>query len=219
MNNSQSTMSAGVPRARRRPARKKKTKPLRLFLGLGFPLYEHLSALRDDLEVLASAESSLRIAPAQNLHITLKFLGAVEPGRIKEIHALCASVCSRFDAMELTSQGLGVFKNSLWVGIAEQQALQMLASELNAAGRLLGVSDESRTFLPHVTVARFGKKADLPLSSLLEKYEATEWGRFTAQKCYLYQSETFQEGARYSVLQGYSLGTDTSEGEESEATD
>ncbi|CAN0494718.1 unnamed protein product, partial [Discosporangium mesarthrocarpum] len=101
--------------------------------------------------------------------------------------------------------GIGVFKNSLWVGIANNEQLTALAGELNAAGRLLGVADEAKGFVPHVTVARFGKDVRPKLSGLLEKFATTQWGSFSARKCYLYQSETLQEGARYSILKGYPL--------------
>lgn len=203
----QTETPGGIPGPKRRPARKqvrkKKTRPLRLFLGLGFPLYEKLAPLHEDLNKLATEEPSMRVAPAANLHITLKFLGALKPEQVTEIHALCAPICARYQTMEIQSKGIGVFKNSLWVGIAKHETLTALASELNEAGRLLGVADEAKDFMPHVTVARFGKVARPQLSPLLEKYQNTEWGNFSALKCYLYQSETLQEGARYSILQGY----------------
>jgi len=199
------TQSDGVPRARRRVPKKRKSKPLRLFIGLGFPLYEKLAPLHEDLGKLAAAEPSLRIAPARNLHITLKFLGTLKPEQVPEIHALCAPVCARFAAMEIGSQGIGVFKNSLWVGINNMEPLTALARELDEAARMLGVAPESKPYHPHATVARFGKAARTQLSGLLEKYQATEWGAFSALKCYLYQSETLPEGARYSIIQGYPL--------------
>lgn len=197
---------AGVPRARRRPAKKKKSKAKRLFLGLSFPLHDKLTPLHEELNQLATDEPSLRVSPAHNLHVTLKFLGTVNQEKIAEIHALCASICTRYDTLELTSAGIGVFKNSLWVGIANNEQLTALAGELNAAGRLLGVADEAKGFVPHVTVARFGKDVRPKLSGLLEKFATTQWGSFSARKCYLYQSETLQEGARYSILKGYPLG-------------
>ncbi|GAB5498414.1 MAG: RNA 2',3'-cyclic phosphodiesterase [Pseudohongiellaceae bacterium] len=196
---------AGIPRARRRPAKNKKTKPLRLFLGLSFPLHEQLAPLHEALHTVAVDEPSLRISPAQNLHVTLKFLGTVKREQVAEIHALCAPICARYQPLELTSQGIGLFKNSLWVGVADDDQLAALADDLNEAARLLGVADDVKGFVPHVTVARFGKEARPKLTSLLEKFATTEWGKFGAQKCYLYQSETLQEGARYFILKGYPL--------------
>lgn len=205
-----------LPTARRRAARKKKPKALRLFIGLGFPLHDKLAPLTEDLRKLAQDEPTLRISAPRNLHVTLKFLGTVKPEQVDEIHALCASVCARYPQLEVSSQGIGLFKNSLWVGINHQETLSALAAEMNAAGRLLGFADDEKDFVPHVTVARFGKDARAKLLPLLEKFQTAEWGSFTARKCYLYQSETLQEGARYFILRGYSF---TSDGAESGVTE
>lgn len=193
---------------RRRPARKKQAKAIRLFIGLRFPLYDELAPLREDLRLLAQDEPSLRISPPENLHITLKFLGPVAPERAAEIHALCAPICARYPQLEICSQGIGLFKNSVWVGVANQESLRALAADISDAAQMLGFAREDKAFVPHVTVARFGKDARIKLSALLEKFQTAVWGNFTARKCYLYQSETLQEGARYSVLQGYAFAAD-----------
>lgn len=201
------TETSSKPAPTPRKPRRHRAKPanLRCFIGLAFPLSEKLQVLQDDLQALGAEAGHLRLAPASNLHVTLKFLGTMPEKRLNEVIAIAGPICASSPALQLRCRGIGQFKNSLWVGIDENPRLLELADALNRAGEMLGVAKDDKPYRPHVTVARFRKSADLNLAALLEKYHDRDWGEFAADRAYLYKSETLQEGARYSVLRRFDL--------------
>ena len=196
---------------RNRPGKKRRDKPvsLRCFVGISFESVTLLQGLLDELKQLAEAPvASLRIAPAENLHITLKYLGPVPDTQLSAIDSSIKQIAGRHKSLALACQGIGFFKNSIWVGIADSEPLTALASDLDLAFAAQGFIQEVKTYIPHVTVARFGQDTKLKLTELTEKYRTTDWGSLDVDSIQLYRSETLPEGARYSILENYSLTRD-----------
>jgi|FLOH01.1.fsa_nt_gi RNA 2',3'-cyclic 3'-phosphodiesterase len=184
----------------------KKPKPnkLRCFVGLKYSLLEQLQPLIDDLKACANDENNkLRITPPQNLHITLKFLGSANKDQLPSIKLLLGELASKYHSFELQCRGIGIFKNSIWVGIEPEDYLTSIASELNDSFASLGFNAEQKPYIPHVTLARFGQQAKIGLSAMQEKYVGKQWGNIKVEKFYLYKSDTIPEGARYTILKGF----------------
>jgi len=213
--------SAQTPAKRTwRPARKAKQKNIRCFFGLALRNPEVFEPLQQQLVEVASEEDKLRLSPPENLHITLAFLGSLPSSRLDETKVLGASVGSKHSPLELSCRGAGYFKNSIWVGIAEQEGLQALANDFKQAGILLGMPNDPRPFQAHITVARFAPAARQKFLPIIEKFSGQHWLDFTASKAYLYLSETRQEGPKYSILKSFVLGTEKDEAStEKEADD
>jgi len=191
-----------------RQARKGKSKSLRCFFGLALRNPEVFAPLQQQLAEIATEEDKLRLSPPENLHITLAFLGALPAAQLDETKVLGASVGSKHSPLELSCQGAGHFKNSIWVGIAENEGLQALANDFKQAGILLGMPIDPKPFQAHITVARFAPAARQKFLPIIEKFSEQRWLDFTANKAYLYLSETRQEGPRYSILKSFVLGTE-----------
>lgn len=192
--------------------RGKKAKParLRLFLGLQFPLFSQLSPLIDRLgQLAADPETKLRLMAPENIHVTVKFLGAIEETRLREVSAMAKSLCAKRGELALSCRDVGFFKQSIWVGIDGNDSLAELAGEFDEAGTLFDLPPENKSFEPHVTVARFDKQAKIKLSGLREEFAGRHWGDFTASAVKLYLSETLPDGARYTILESYPLGEDS----------
>lgn len=193
--------------SKKRKPRKEKPVKLRCFLGLGFPLAEALSPLIDRLgQFAADPSNKLRLIAPENLHVTLKFLGAVEPQRLGVITELATDLCRQQGPLTIDCRGLGFFKQSLWVGIAENLQLQTLAQELDAGCKRLGLKNDAQAFAPHVTVARFSKQAKLELSPAVAEFFDKQWGEYRADEVNLYRSDTLPEGAKYTIIKSYDLG-------------
>ena len=58
------------------------------------------------------------------------------------------------NSFELKLEGTGFFGNLLWAGIADNETLDRLASDLAAQLRAAGFDIENRSFIPHITLAR-----------------------------------------------------------------
>lgn len=199
--------SSSKPRRKRKPRNTDQPRSKRCFIGLAFPLYDALAPLHQDLEALHESAANIRISPAENLHVTLKFLGLLNEEKLPDIKSVAAAICQNFSSMELRCQGIGAFKQSLWVGIEQQPQLTELAEALNQAAQGQGIALDDKEYLPHVTVARLGKTGRPLVSELLERYKAKDWGSFTAPMAHLYLSQTRPEGARYTIIKNFNFKT------------
>lgn len=190
----------------------KKPKPpkLRCFIGIKFTLQDEIRSLTEDLSQIDDEAARVRIVPPKNLHITLKFLGSVLESQLDEIETRLKQLASRHESLALHCKGIGFFKNSLWLGISPNDRLCTMAAHLNQAFSLqvLGSKNQganTKPYVPHVTVARFSREAKPRLLLVKRKYADTHWGDFQAKQFHLYRSQTLEEGARYSIIDSYSL--------------
>jgi 2'-5' RNA ligase len=112
-------------------------------------------------------------------HLTVKFLGAVSPDRLRGVDRAVTGAAARHAAFTLRLAGMGAFPSDraprvLWVGVAQDEghaALVALAREVETAVEPLGFAPESRPFSPHLTVARIRTPRRLPqLADLASRY-------------------------------------------------
>lgn len=211
----QTSTASGKPK-RRQPQRYRPMKPpkARCFFGIKFTLVPEIQPIRDGLALLDGGEAeNVRLAPDQNLHITLKFLGSVEETNLPTLESILQEMAIRHAPLTLLSKGAGSFKNSCWVGIENHDALNALVKDLDTACLALGLAAEEKNYLPHVTVARFSKNAKPQFAPLLEKFKEQSWGEISVDKICLYRSDTLPEGARYTVISEAKLEKQTSSSE------
>ena len=97
---------------------------------------------------------ALRWTHANDLHITLKFLGNVEPGILEQIRSSLAPIRSRHFKISLT--GAGSFDNAgiLFAAVEKSPALASLQQSVEDALNPLGFAREQRPYSPHITAAR-----------------------------------------------------------------
>ena len=88
--------------------------------------------------------------PAQNLHLTLAFIGEYrDPEQVKQI---LASV--PLPAFRLALSEKGNFGNILWAGVKGNQKLKTYVRDLRAALKNAGIPFEDDRFTPHITLIR-----------------------------------------------------------------
>lgn len=88
--------------------------------------------------------------PAQNLHMTLAFIGEYDdPARIKE-------VISRVPVPEfrMSLSDMGNFGNILWAGVKGNQKLKACVKDLRSALDAEGIPYDRDKFVPHITLIR-----------------------------------------------------------------
>jgi RNA 2',3'-cyclic 3'-phosphodiesterase len=107
-----------------------------------------------------------RAVPAQNWHITLRFLGSV---RAEQLERLLHEIDSEElgDPFRLGFDGLGAFPKAskatvLWLGVdAGADRLAELAEAIEAANVAAGFLQEERPFHPHLTLSRIRPQEDV----------------------------------------------------------
>ena len=187
---------------------------MRLFIALEVPsaVRENLAALLNELRKAdaASSKSTARWVRAENLHVTLKFIGHLDAGKLDAIRAALAEV--RCDApVELRFRGLGFFPNErrqrvLWVGVEGSPNLAALAGEIDARLSKLGIPPETRDFSPHLTLARFDPPGvSESLRAAVQKNITREFGSVCTGESHLFESKTRPAGAEYTRLSSFSF--------------
>jgi 2'-5' RNA ligase len=119
----------------------------RLFIALELPRPVS-SALT---ELLPRPAHGVRRIPAEQMHVTLHFIGQAE---IEFIAQLLEQV--RMQPFELLVAGVGQFSRAavLWAGVKADAALMSLHGEIGKALQAGGVAIETRPYRPHITLAR-----------------------------------------------------------------
>jgi 2'-5' RNA ligase len=180
----------------------------RLFIGIAYPPGKVVrQALADLQDTAKDPGSGLHPVPEQNLHVTLKFLGMVPELEIPMICQVLQQVARHHSPIALKLQGFGCFKQALWLGIADNEDLQRLATELDQALAVIGVERERKPFVPHLTLARLRNGARLNISELQANYGDREWDNIQIESIALFESETLPEGARYTRIFSASLSS------------
>ncbi len=175
---------------------------LRLFIGikLSDKVRETLGNLKDELnEKLAG----VRWVPIENLHITLKFLGNCEQGKVEAVAAVLDPL-RKYLPCPVEIGGLGGFPSSgsakiIWVGVDDPGDIieEIYRSCEKGCGRL-GFKKERRKYHPHVTIGRCrGRPVRLPWAGVKEGEEKIP---LTVGGVTLFRSKLERTGAIYSVI-------------------
>lgn len=122
---------------------------------------DRLSALAQEL----AAASGGRPPGPTSLHLTLAFVGAVSPERIKVLEAIGHEVHAEAFDMSLDCLGYWPRSRVLWAGCREsppplRRLGECLAAALAAAGFSLDRAGSG--LVPHVTLARHARRTALP---------------------------------------------------------
>lgn len=124
----------------------------RLFVAIDLPVSvkEEIASIRENL-------SGVRWVSAEQLHLTLRFIGEVDDLSSGEIRNSLATIhCSPF---QLQLSSIGHFPprkepRVIWAGLNADDTLLLLQKEVERALQRAGLPGETRPFAPHVTIAR-----------------------------------------------------------------
>ncbi|MBQ9155979.1 MAG: RNA 2',3'-cyclic phosphodiesterase [Eubacterium sp.] len=88
--------------------------------------------------------------PAQNLHLTLAFIGERDdPGAVKD-----ALKAVSFKPFKLSLSDMGSFGNLIWVGMKGNQGLSKTAKGVRDALDAASIDYDRKKFTPHITIIR-----------------------------------------------------------------
>lgn len=161
---------------------------------------------------LRGGKASVKWVVEANLHLTLQFLGDVEPTRIPEIAAAIEQAAANVDPFEMTCRGIGAFPNldrprTLWVGVEEgRDEICELQRRIEAALAEQGFRPEARQFHPHLTLGRVKHSPPREIARMLEGRENFTAGSTEVSEVVLYSSELAKEGPTYTALARAGLG-------------
>lgn len=178
----------------------------RLFTAIEMPRDAAVS-----LSFLRGGLPAARWIDAENYHLTLRFIGDVEPRFADEIVAGLDRI--EHAAFSLQLSGLGAFgsrkPHSIYAGLAPSAALESLQADIDRVCRRLGMPADPRRFVPHVTLARLRQ----PKADDVARYLAGRGGfrtpPFAVGRFVLFSSRDSVGGGPYVLEESYRLSGGT----------
>ncbi|MDQ6773004.1 MAG: RNA 2',3'-cyclic phosphodiesterase [Candidatus Dormibacteraeota bacterium] len=130
---------------------------LRAFVGLSLPDPVR-AALAPHLEECRRLAPGFRWTAPERLHVTLRFLGPVEPPSLASVQEGLAAIAGRRFGLQLGDRGRfgpAAAPRVLWLGLsAGAEGCAILAGAIEDACRQAGLEPEPRPFRAHLTLAR-----------------------------------------------------------------
>jgi RNA 2',3'-cyclic 3'-phosphodiesterase len=176
----------------------------RAFVALTLP--EDLAEAAEDIAVDLPVP---RTVPAENMHLTLVFLGDVGGPMLNDLNSALAEV--RAPGFTLQLGGLDTFggerPRSVHLRCAPEPALDHLQRKVVTAVRCAGLVPPRRRFTPHVTLARFTPSTvdRARLGAALLAGAGVRLGPFDVTAFRLMESRLGRSGATYDTLANYPL--------------
>lgn len=177
---------------------------MRLFVALDLPW-----ELRERLVLLGGGIPGARWVPAENLHLTLRFIGELPAHRAEEVDLALGALRAR--GFSLTLAGVGTFMKggrptSLWVGVERNPQLDHLQGKIETALQRAGLEPERRRFAPHVTLARLDPTApEAKLASFVQRHNLFRAEPVPIAHFTLFSSRLGKEQSVYTAEVEYAL--------------
>jgi 2'-5' RNA ligase len=178
----------------------------RLFVALDLP-----EPVKDALGDLQVGLPEARWHDIDDLHLTLRFIGEVDPATESEL----VDALDLLDgpAVTVVPRGYGHFERRgkpavLYVAAEPTAELAALQRRVESLVRGCGVAPDPRRFTPHITLARFPKSIEADrVGRWLETAPTPEIAPFTVDAVTLYRSRRQPDGARYEPQHRFPLET------------
>jgi RNA 2',3'-cyclic 3'-phosphodiesterase len=149
---------------------------------------------------------------ADNLHLTLKFLGETAQARVEALSNAASRAALSIRPFDLTLEGAGAFPprgspRVLWLGINDASGgLVKLQSQLEDECEAAGFAREERPFHPHLTLARI--RAPQGARELARLHRETGFAaiEFHVAELVVMRSELGPGGSRYTEISRHEFG-------------
>lgn len=182
---------------------------MRVFIGLPLP-----PDLADDLASRAGAVGAGRAIAAENLHLTLSFLGEQPQHAVSALGTELGLIRAAAPLLHWGAPDFfGSPRNPVFaMNVAPDPALVALQSRVVQAVRAVGIDLPATRFRPHVSLirlsARDGARARDRLQHFILSGALTGMEPVLADTLTLYRSRLDERGARYEPLADWPLEPD-----------
>ncbi|MBI4305521.1 MAG: RNA 2',3'-cyclic phosphodiesterase [Chloroflexi bacterium] len=188
----------------------------RAFVALDLPevIRRKLTALK--YKMPPGPASALRWLEPHGIHLTIRFLGDIDPNRVPEISERLNLAALQSTPFMLELAATGIFPSSqrpnvFWVGLAgEIQRLSQFQGRVEGALSAAGFEPDERGFHPHLTIARISKRARpreaRAAAEAFAKLTIEPGARFKVESLTFFRSHLLESGPRYEALSIAPLG-------------
>jgi len=159
-------------------------------------------------KILIQTNADLKMVEPKNIHVTLRFLGPINPDMVEGVYAAMKNV--KFTPFNIQLHGLGVFPTLnyprvVWAGITDgAEQLKSIFEQIEPQVHELGFKPDPNGFSPHLTIARVRSGANKQrLVDLIERQSEYEFGNIRAECLRLKKSQLSPRGPTYTTLKEY----------------
>jgi len=149
----------------------------------------------------------------EGIHLTLKFLGEVDPDRIEGIVNKAEECVTGIKPFAIGIRGCGGFphaKNArvIWIGVDDTSGeLKELQARVEKGMEEMGFTKEDRGYTPHLTIGRLRSgKGSTGVAQALEDMKESDLGTMEVREICLFRSHLKPTGAEYTKLKVIPLG-------------
>ncbi len=184
---------------------------MRTFISVELPA-EVKQNLVELIAELKQSDADVKWVKAENLHMTLKFLGWVDDKKLDELAELTAKAVKGLGSFKAKFEGLGTFPAGksprvVWVGTAEGgDRLCDLAQNLETTLSKAGFRSEARKFQPHLTIGRVKEKKNIDqLVKRINSVKDAKFGEALIDKIFIMKSTLTCSGPVYEIFKEVKL--------------
>jgi len=187
---------------------------MRTFIAIELPK-EVKDVLRELQDQLQSSQADVKWVAAENIHLTLKFLGERDEKKVEEISQILDEVAKENQPYEINLISLGTFPDTdhprvVWAGIDQGDAqTRKIAQALEEKIAKVEIPKEDREFSSHITIGRV--KSNINREKLIQGldnskgYLAGKNLLFLATQLLLFKSTLTSKGPVYEILKTANL--------------
>jgi len=185
-----------------------------MFVALVPP--EEVAAHLDEFLAVRREAATFRWTLADQLHVTLAFLGDVPDPRLDDLVERMERAARRRAPVVTGVAGGGAFPDAasarvLWAGLALDAAgreeLARMATGARAAASKAGIVVDGRRFRPHLTLARLGRPQEVSSwVRLLDTYVGPAWPTSTWSLVASHLGQGPRRRPRYEIVERFRVG-------------
>jgi 2'-5' RNA ligase len=175
----------------------------RLFVAVDLP-----EEVRVSVAAIGSNLGGARQVPADQLHLTLRFIGEADEKLFAAIKGALAGVSAPPFSLALSGVGHfppGKHPRVLWVGMEVSEPLLELHRSVEQTLIGVGIAPDERRFSPHITIARLKETPPAAVLSLEDRHRTFASDPFRVAEFYLYSSVLTRDGAIHRREAAYPL--------------
>jgi len=184
---------------------------IRAFIALPLPV-----DMKKEFETiqtqLRESHADVKWDAPEKFHITLKFLGDIEPARTISIAAELQNSIGSLPSFELSHNSLGAFPNAIkpkvvWIGTQQNDHVVELQARVERVCESFGFAREDRPFHSHVTLGRV--RGSQNLNRLTAKLNSITFQPLIARctEVHIMRSELKPVGSVYTLLNSIPLAS------------